>query len=94
MAPVTDVIMGSLPKDKAGIGSAMNTVFRMVSRTIGVAILGSLLDSLYISNFTEAAASIPGLPPSVTTLASDSVGAAVSIANSGSLPPPLQARWP
>ncbi len=59
IAPVTNAIMGALPKAKAGIGSAMNTVFRMVSGTIGVAALGAVLTSIYASNFVKSAAAIP-----------------------------------
>ena len=35
--------MGSLPRAKAGIGSAMNDVVREVGGTLGVAVLGSVL---------------------------------------------------
>ena len=91
MAPVTDIIMGSLPKEKAGIGSAMNTVFRTVSGAIGVAILGSILNSIYTSKFLSAMASIKGLPASLGQAGSNSVGAAVGIAASGKLPPTIAA---
>jgi EmrB/QacA subfamily drug resistance transporter len=89
IAPVTDAIMGALPKAKAGIGSAMNTVFRMVSGTIGVAALGAALSSVYASNFLKSVASIPGLPAALVKKASDSVGVAIGIANSGQLSPAL-----
>lgn len=81
--------MGALPKAKAGIGSAMNTVFRMVAGTIGVAALGAVLTSIYASNFLKSAAAIPGLPAALAKKASDSVGAAIGIANSGQLTPAL-----
>jgi EmrB/QacA subfamily drug resistance transporter len=88
IAPVTDAIMGALPKAKAGIGSAMNTVFRMVAGAIGVALLGAVLNSIYSSNFTKAAANM-GLPDVLLQKAADSVGAAVGIANSGQVPAAL-----
>ena len=47
MSPATESIMGSLPKAKAGIGSAMNDVVREVGGTLGVAVLGSVLASSY-----------------------------------------------
>ena len=47
MSPATEAIMGSLPKAKAGIGSAMNDVVREVGGTLGVAVLGSVLASSY-----------------------------------------------
>src|SRR5262249_31753139 len=43
MTPATDSIMGSLPRDKAGVGSAVNDTTREVGGALGVAILGSLL---------------------------------------------------
>jgi EmrB/QacA subfamily drug resistance transporter len=85
LAPVTNTIMGALPKAKVGIGSAMNTVFRMVAGAIGVAVLGALLNSIYSSNFNKAAAGI-GLPQALLQKAADSVGAAIGIAGSGKIP--------
>ena len=89
LAPVMDAIMGALPKAKAGTGSAVSTVFRMIAGAIGVAVLGAILSSIYASNFLKSAAAIPGLPEALVKKASDSVGAAVGIANSGQLPPAL-----
>ena len=43
IAPATESIMGSLPREKAGIGSAMNDVVREVGGTLGIAVLGSAL---------------------------------------------------
>ena len=42
MAPATDSIMGSLPREKAGVGSAMNDTTREIGGALGVAIIGSL----------------------------------------------------
>lgn len=89
LAPVMDAIMGALPKAKAGTGSAVSTVFRMIAGAIGVAVLGAILTSIYASNFLKSAAAIPGLPEALAKKASDSVGAAVGIAGSGQLPPAL-----
>jgi EmrB/QacA subfamily drug resistance transporter len=77
MSPATEAIMGSLPKAKAGIGSAMNDVVREVGGTLGVAVLGSLLASAYASGMGGATA---GLPADAAAAASDSVGAAHQVA--------------
>jgi EmrB/QacA subfamily drug resistance transporter len=69
MAPATEAIMGSLPKAKAGIGSAMNDVVREVGGTLGIAVLGSMLATSYAS-------SMDGAPEA----ARDSVGAAHAVA--------------
>ncbi len=47
MAPATDSIMGSVPKEKAGVGSAMNDTTRQAGGAIGVAVLGSILSSKF-----------------------------------------------
>jgi hypothetical protein len=69
MAPATEAIMGSLPKAKAGIGSAMNDVVREVGGTLGIAVLGSILATSYASG-------MDGAPEA----ARDSVGAAHAVA--------------
>jgi len=47
MAPATESIMGSLPREKAGVGSAVNDTTRQMGGAIGVALLGSLLATSY-----------------------------------------------
>ena len=47
MAPATDSIMGSLPRAKAGVGSAVNDTTRQAGGALGVAVLGSVLASRY-----------------------------------------------
>lgn len=52
MAPATDSIMGSLPRAKAGVGSAVNDTTRQTGGAVGVAVLGSLLSSRYLPLMT------------------------------------------
>ncbi len=47
MAPATESIMGSLPRAKAGVGSAMNDTTRQVGGALGVAVVGSVMTSVY-----------------------------------------------
>ena len=47
VAPATESIMGSLPRAKAGVGSAMNDTTRQVGGAVGVALLGSILASAF-----------------------------------------------
>ena len=82
MAPATDAVVGAVPAAKSGVASATNTVARMVSGALGVAIIGSLVSSLY-SNKVEG--SLGALPPPLQTHAEDSIGAANAIA--AQLPP-------
>ena len=43
MTPATNAIMGAVPREKAGAGSAVNNTVRQVAGAMGVAVLGSLL---------------------------------------------------
>ena len=47
VAPATESIMGSLPRAKAGVGSAMNDTTRQVGGAVGVALLGSISASAF-----------------------------------------------
>jgi EmrB/QacA subfamily drug resistance transporter len=77
MAPATDAVVGAVSAAKSGVASATNTVARMVGGALGVAVIGSLISSLY-SNDVEG--SLGPLPPHAQAAAEDSVGAASAIA--------------
>jgi hypothetical protein len=77
MAPATDSIMGSLPLARASVGSAVNDTNRIVGGALGVAILGSLLNSGYRGDMEHAT---HGLPAGAADAARDSVGAAGAVA--------------
>lgn len=78
MAPATESIMGSLPRSKAGVGSAVNDTTRQVGGAVGVALLGSLLSSRYLS-MVDAQLGGQALPPGLHDKISGSVGPAVEI---------------
>jgi EmrB/QacA subfamily drug resistance transporter len=80
-APATESIMGSLSKDKAGIGSAVNDTTRELGGTLGVAIIGSVFSSLYIGSLDSAGGLFSSLPPDVQAITKDSVGAAKVVAS-------------
>jgi fucose permease len=73
MTPATDAIMGALPKEKAGAGSAMNDVLRELGGTLGVAVLGTLLASKYGDGMEG---SVSSLSDPVAAASLDSVDAA------------------
>jgi EmrB/QacA subfamily drug resistance transporter len=79
MGPATDSVMGSVPEEKAGVGSAMNDVTRQVAGALGTAIIGSLISSVYASRVAD---SIATLPDAARTAAEDSVGRANAVAAS------------
>jgi EmrB/QacA subfamily drug resistance transporter len=77
VAPATESIMGALPLHQAGVGSAVNDTSREVGGALGVAIVGSMLSSLYA---TDLNAKLPaGVPPQVRDAADQSVGAALQV---------------
>jgi EmrB/QacA subfamily drug resistance transporter len=78
MAPATESIMSSVPRDNAGVGSAMNDTVRLVGGTLGVAILGSLLSSSYGADMEPA---VKSLPEPAADAASDSLGHASVVAD-------------
>ncbi len=49
MAPATESVMGSLPREKAGVGSAVNDTTRQMGGALGVAIIGSIVTGAYAS---------------------------------------------
>ncbi len=75
MVPATDSIMGSLPRAKAGVGSAVNDTTRQVGGALGVAVLGSLLASAYRSHLH-----VEGVDASTLAAAKESVGGALQLA--------------
>jgi EmrB/QacA subfamily drug resistance transporter len=58
--PATEAIMGALPAGKAGAGSAVNDTTRELGGTLGVAIVGSVLNSAYGSHVSSALTALGG----------------------------------
>lgn len=63
-------LLGALPPDRAGVGSAVNDTVQQVGQALSVAILGSVLTSTYTNS----------LPHRITGAARDSLGDALRIA--------------
>jgi len=84
LAPATESILGSLPREKAGVGSAMNDTTRQIGGAIGVAVLGSIVASTYRSQMeTKLGGKVRA---GVLHAASDSVGAAIGTARDVAAP--------
>jgi EmrB/QacA subfamily drug resistance transporter len=47
MPPASQLIVGSVPLSKAGVGSAVNDVTREVGGALGIAVVGSIVNSVY-----------------------------------------------
>ena len=78
MAPATESVMGSLPVEKASVGSAVNDTTRTTGGALGVAILGSLLASQYRGDMDGA---VSGLPHDAAATASDTLSGGLAVAH-------------
>jgi DHA2 family multidrug resistance protein-like MFS transporter len=86
-SPATEAIMGALPPGKTGAGSAVNDTTREVGGTLGVAIVGSVLSSVYGSHVVHALTRM-GVPAALTSAAQQSVVAGLGVA--AHLPPAVR----
>ena len=77
MPPSTHIIVTSLPRHKAGVGSAVNDTTREVGAAIGIAVLGTLLTVGYRSGMRSR---VDDLPETAAGAVSDSIGAALRVA--------------
>lgn len=57
--PGTTAITGSLPAAKQGIGSAVNDTSRELGSALGIAILGTVLNSVYRGKISNSSAGLP-----------------------------------
>lgn len=86
-APATESIMGSLPVDKAGVGSAVNDTTRELGGTLGVAVIGSIFSSIYIGALGDGPV-VSSLPAEARLATEESVAAAGIVArNLGGVAP-------
>jgi hypothetical protein len=74
-APATEAIMGAVPVEKAGVGSAVNDATRLFGAALGVAVIGSVAASLYEHRL--GATLPPDLPAQATAAAKSSLGGAL-----------------
>jgi EmrB/QacA subfamily drug resistance transporter len=75
LAPAMDAVLGELPPERSGGGSALTQAFRQVGGALGVALLGSLLSGQYTGRLD-----VSGLPAPAAHAAKDSVAGAVAVA--------------
>ena len=75
MSPSTTAITASLPEDKQGVASALNDTVREMGGAIGIALIGSILNSQYRSNI---AAVTDTLPPELAEPVNEGIGGALA----------------
>lgn len=69
-APATTAVISSLPSSKQGVASAVNDVSREFGSALGIALLGSVLNSAYRSNMQSV---LHGLPTQFVEQAEKSI---------------------
>jgi EmrB/QacA subfamily drug resistance transporter len=71
MTPATSAITEALPRAQQGVGSAMNDLARELGGALGIAVVGSLQQTVYREDLA-----LPGLPPEAADQARSSLAAA------------------
>ncbi|MDT0345073.1 MFS transporter [Streptomyces litchfieldiae] len=77
-APATTSIVDSLPAHKQGVASAVNDAAREVGGTLGIAVLGSVLNNGYRQGISDNAPA--GLPPEAVHAAQESLAVSQAVA--------------
>jgi EmrB/QacA subfamily drug resistance transporter len=76
MPPVTESVMASLPRERAGVGSAVLNTVRQVGGALGVAVLGSVLAGVYRDRIGD----LNGLPEPAQAAVRESIAGAYGVA--------------
>ncbi|MBI5087541.1 MAG: MFS transporter, partial [Actinobacteria bacterium] len=76
MPSLSTGIVQSVPMHKAGVGSAVNDTTREVGGAVGIALVGSIVTSVYRHRLGP---SLDALPPELADVARDNVGKAVEV---------------
>ncbi|MCX4484224.1 DHA2 family efflux MFS transporter permease subunit [Streptomyces anulatus] len=77
MPPVTVAVMQALPRERAGSGSAINNTFRQVGGALGIAVLGSVLSTVYRGDIEGHLGAVPA---GVREVAGESIEATLGVA--------------
>ncbi|MEP7287786.1 MAG: MFS transporter [Chloroflexota bacterium] len=80
VSPATNVIMSSVPPEKAGVGSAVNDTTRELGGALGIAILGSVMFAIYRQGVDHIAALFPQLNTEALQAISSSIQGAHAVA--------------
>ncbi|MGH8999627.1 MAG: MFS transporter [Acidimicrobiia bacterium] len=88
MTPLTDTVMAAVPVGDAGVGSAVNDFARELGAALGIATVGSVVNSLYRSNLEDALAGTA--PDALVEAAGEGIGVAAVAA--GQVPAELGGR--
>lgn len=76
MTPATNMLMSSVPRNRSGMGSAMNDTTRELGASLGIAVLGSLIANQYADNI---APTVADLPAEAAGAVQDSLAGAIAV---------------
>jgi hypothetical protein len=60
MPPAMEAILATLPRERAGVGSAVTNTVRQVGGALGIAVLGAVVMAVYRGQIEPALAALPG----------------------------------
>lgn len=80
MAPATEAVMGSLPPEKAGVGSAVNDTTREVGGALGVAVVGAIVSSYYVDQVRPVVEGLPAGMADAADAVKSGIGPALHVA--------------
>ncbi|WP_255950897.1 MFS transporter [Streptomyces odontomachi] len=78
MTPTSVLIMQSVPVEKSGSASALSNTFRQIGGALGIAVLGSLLSTVYRSGIDDQLTMVPG---GMRHAAGESIEATLAVAH-------------
>ena len=91
LSPLTAAVLSATPRERAGLGSSVNTTSRQIGSSLGVAVLGAVVLQQFSSNIVSQLTQA-GLPARLGTAIADKIAAAGAQASqvrlSGRLPLP------
>ena len=76
--PAMNTIVGTLPRERAGVGSAIANTIRQVAGALGIAVIGSVVAGVYRNGMTETTST---LPSELRDRAAESVAGAHGVAD-------------
>jgi EmrB/QacA subfamily drug resistance transporter len=80
MPPAMNTLMSSVPREQAGVGSALANTLRQTGGALGVAVLGTVMAQTYRSEISDTA-------PQLSDAARESYAATYGALESGAIPP-------
>ncbi len=84
-SPSADSVMGSLPENRAGIGSAMDGTTQQIGAALGVAVLGATMNMVYLDKM-ETSGFAASLPEEANEAIQSSIQSAHIVAEQGQFP--------